>query len=302
MKPDLAQPLVDELLARCHFPAAGTELACAVSGGADSSALAVLATAARCDVTLHHVDHGIRPRSHTEARIVESLAGRLGARFVSHRVVVAPGPNLEARARAARWSVLPAGSVTGHTLDDRAETVLINVLRGAARNGMSPMRDPSRHPIVGLRRCETVQLCRALDLDVVADPSNDDPALVRNRVRHELLPLMNDIATRDCAVLLDRQADVLGDEDALLDRLAGAIDPTDARAVASADPALARRAIRNFILGSWSLRHPPGVDAVERVLEVARGSAVSCEIEGGHRIHRTAQTLRLEPPSPNLIV
>jgi tRNA(Ile)-lysidine synthase len=295
--PASARPLVDELLARCHFPAPGTGLACAVSGGPDSSALAVLATSARCVVTLHHVDHGIRPGSYTEARLVESLAERLGAGFCAHRVVVEPGPNLEARARAARSAVLPASIATGHTLDDRAETVMINLLRGAARTGMSPMRDRARHPIVGLRRCETVRLCRALDLDVVIDPSNDDPSFVRNRVRHELLPLMNDIARRDCAALLDRQADILADEDALLDALAGAIDPTDAKAVTAAQPALARRAIRNFITDSWLREHPPGIDAVERVLAVASGSASSCEIEGGHRVYRTAQKLRLEPPS-----
>ena len=110
----------------------------------------------------------------------------------------------------ARFGCLPDRVATGHTLDDRAETMLINLLRGAARTGLSPLSDPERHPIVALRRSETQALCDSLDVAVVVDPSNDDPAFVRNRVRHEVLPLLNDVSRRDVAVVLDRQADVLG--------------------------------------------------------------------------------------------
>ncbi|MDP8987899.1 MAG: 7-cyano-7-deazaguanine synthase, partial [Actinomycetota bacterium] len=82
-------------------------MAAAVSGGADSSALLVLAVEAGCDVTAVHVDHGLRPGGEAEAEAVAALAHRLGARFVARRVTVVPGPNLEARARSARRSVLP---------------------------------------------------------------------------------------------------------------------------------------------------------------------------------------------------
>lgn len=289
------QPLVDQLLERCTFPPSGTPVACAVSGGADSSALLILATAAGCDVTAHHVDHGLRAGSATEAKLVAASAQRFGAAFVAHTAAVEPGANLEARARAARFALLPEQVATGHTLDDRAETVLINLMRGAARTGLSPMRNPARHPIVGLRRGETQALCEALDVPVVCDPSNDDPAFVRNRVRHEVLPLLNDVSRRDVAALLDRQADLLADEDELLDVLARDIDATDAKAVAAAPVALARRAIRSFVVREWPRDHPPAVDSVERILAVARGTATSCEIEGGHRVHRTNQQLRLEP-------
>ena len=291
------QPLVDQLLTRCRFPAPERRLDCAVSGGADSLALLVLATAARNQVVAHHVDHGLRTGGRDEAKLVEAAAERFGARFVGHRVAVELGSNLEARARAARYQVLPADVATGHTLDDRAETVLINLLRGAARTGLSPLRSSTRHPLVHLRRRETRELCCALDLVVVKDPSNDDPAFVRNRVRHEVLPLLEDVAGRDLAPLLDRQADVLGTEDLLLDELARKIDPTDAQAVAAAHPALARRALRMFITQSWSRGHPPSVDSVDRALEVARGTAVACEIEGGHRVYRSRQRLGLLPPS-----
>jgi len=288
-----AEQLARDLLERCTFPGPGHPLDCAVSGGPDSSALLILATRAGCDVTAHHVDHGLRPGSEREADLVAALADRLGARFVSHRARVEPGANLEARARDARWALLPSGCATGHTLDDRAETMLINLMRGAGRLGLSPLRDPCRHPIVGLRRANTHALCSAFDVAVVWDQTNDDPAFVRNRVRNELLPLLNDISNRDLAPVLDRQADLLADEDDYLDDLAAAIDPTDARALRAAPVVLARRALRNFITDAWSLGHPPSVATTERALDVALGHAASCDLEGGHRIHRTAQKLRL---------
>ena len=302
MTDQAAEQLAADLLLRASFPAAGAPLHCAVSGGADSSALLILASRAGCVVTAHHVDHGLRERSADEANVVARLAGRFGAAFVAHRVEVAAGPNLEARAREARFAVLPEVVATGHTLDDRAETVLINLLRGAARTGLSPLGDHVRHPIIGLRRSETEALCAAFGVAVVEDPTNDDPAFVRNRVRHELLPMMRDISARDVAVLLDRQADVLGEEDAFLDALASEIDATDAKAVAAAPPVLARRALRKFITEGWSRPHPPSVDTVERALEVARGQATSCDLEGGHRIHRTHQKLRLEPRLDSLAI
>lgn len=295
--PASAEPLVDELLRRCTFPRAGTTVNCAVSGGPDSTALVVLASAAGCDVIAHHVDHGLRPASACEAKIVASTAERFGARFIAHQVDLEAGSNLEARARQARYAVLPADVLTGHTLDDRAETVLLNALRGAARRGMSPMGDGHRHPIRALRRAETVALCEQLDLDVVNDPSNLDPGFLRNRVRHELLPLMSSIANRDVALILDRQADVLGAEDELLDTLASSLDPTDAKALAQADPVLARRAIRSWIEREWSVGHPPDAAAVERVLDVARGVATASDIGLGHRVLRSSQRLRIEPSS-----
>src|SRR5205085_8899120 len=125
------ESLTAALLGRCVFPGAGTVVTCAVSGGADSLALLVLAVGAGCEVTAVHVDHGLREGSAAEADLVRAAAARFGAGFVAERVMVAPGANLEARARAARYGVLPADVLTGHTADDQAETVLLNLLRGA---------------------------------------------------------------------------------------------------------------------------------------------------------------------------
>ncbi|NBU15911.1 MAG: tRNA(Ile)-lysidine synthetase, partial [Actinobacteria bacterium] len=135
----LRSPLVDSLLARCNFPPPGTAADCAVSGGPDSMALLVLAVAHGLDVTAVHVDHSIRPGSARDAGLIAPVAARLGAKFVTRTVTVEPGPNLEARARQARFAALPPGSMTGHTADDQAETVLINLLRGAGTAGLSAM-------------------------------------------------------------------------------------------------------------------------------------------------------------------
>ena len=293
----LPSTLIEELLKRCSFPPEGTPLACAVSGGADSLALLLLATAAGCAVTAMHVDHGLRPGAGAEAEVVLAAAARFGARFESHRVSVVAGPNLEARARAARFAVLPPDVATGHTMDDQAETILVNLLRGAGADGLAGMEPGPRHPILGLRRRETHALCAAARLQPVRDESNDDPAFVRNRIRHELLPLCAQVAGRDPVPLLARQAGVLRDEVALLDSLAANLlpDPTDARAVARAERPLARRALRHWLREAGGGEYPPSLAEVDRTMAVAAGTSVGTELTGGRRVRRTGGRLRVEP-------
>jgi len=264
-----------------------------VSGGPDSLALLALATTAGCLVTAVHVDHGLRTGSAGEAAVVAAAAARFGAHFEARRAVVAAGPNLEARARAARYAVLPRDVLTGHTADDQAETVLLNLLRGAGLEGMSGMRADGRRPLLALRREETRALCTALDLTPVFDPSNDDPAFRRNRVRHELLPLLDDIAARDVVPLLARQAALLGADAELISSLADALDPTDARALAAAPVSLARAAIRRWLRAGDEL-HPPDAATVERVLAVARLEARGTDIGDGRRVERHGGRLVLK--------
>ncbi len=285
-------PAARELLPRCTFPPPGTPVTCAVSGGADSLALLVLASAAGCRPTAVHVDHGLRSGSADEYRRVAAVADRLGVDSCTVTVHVGDGPNLEARARAARGGVLPPDALTGHTADDQAETVLINLLRGAALDGLAAMRPGPRHPILALRRDETRSLCRRLAIDVVDDPTNDDRRFLRNRVRHDLLPSLSEAAGRDLVPVLTRQADLLRDEADLLDELATALDPTDARAIAAAPVALARRAIRRWLSGDG---HPPDAATVQRVLDVAAGRALACDVGAGRRVTRSHQRLTLEP-------
>ena len=222
---------------------------------------------------------------------MSAAASRLGAVFRPARVAVAPGPNLEARAREARYGVLPPDVLTGHTADDQAETVLLNLLRGAGLPGLAGMRTVG-HPLLGVRRHETAALCASAGLVPVVDPSNADPAHLRNRVRHELMPVLDALAGRDVAAVLARQATVVRADADLLDELALGFDPTDARALAAAPTPLAARAVRRWLAPELG-GHPPDAATVARVLEVAAGERRACEIEGGVRIERHAQQLQM---------
>ena len=286
-----ATPGLARLLVRCSFPPRGSVVSCAVSGGADSLALLALAAHAGCAVTAIHVDHGLRPESAAEVEVVQAAAARFGAAFQAERVAVSTGSNLEARARSARYAALPSDVLTGHTADDQAETVLLNLVRGAGLTGMGGFR-PDQRPLRRLRRSETQALCAELGLVPVHDASNDDPRFRRNRVRSELLPLLDDIAQRDVAAVLARQADALREDGRLLDELALAIDPTNVIELTSAPVALARRAVRRW-LRSGPERHPPDAATVERVLAVARGDAVACEVGQGRSVRRGSGRLTL---------
>jgi tRNA(Ile)-lysidine synthase len=287
---------VADLLHRSTFPPRGTRLICAVSGGADSLALLVLAVAAGCDVTAIHVDHGLRAGSAQESEVVAAAAARFGARFEARRAPVARGPNLEARARSARVAALPPGFATGHTMDDQAETVLLNLLRGAGPDGMAGMESGARHPMLAVRRHETHALCAHMGLTPVCDTSNADPAFTRNRVRHELLPLCAAVAGRDPVPLLARHATLVRDEVALVEAMAceALPDPADAREVAAASRPLARRAVRRLVGGGGIEGYPPSLAEVERVLGVACGDAVATELSGGRRVRRSGGRLRVE--------
>lgn len=285
-----------DLLARCEFPPSGRALDCAVSGGADSLTLMALGVAHGCLVTAYHVDHGIRPESSHEAAMVEHAAKRVGAAFVPLVVACPSGPNLEARARALRYGVLPSEVATGHTADDQAETILLNLLRGSGRDGLSGMRRGVRHPILSLRRSETVAFANALGVEIVHDRSNEDPKYRRNRVRKELLPLLDDIAGRDLAPVIVRQGDLLRDESALLDELAGHLDPTDVQALRAAPIALTRRALRRWLREHSKDGYFPDSFAIERVLRVVSGEVIACQITDAQRIKRSMGRLLIEDP------
>jgi len=269
---------------------------CGLSGGADSTALVALAVAAGCDVTAVHVHHGLRASADHDAELAAKIAEHLGAGFRMTRVDVEPGANLEARARAARRAALGPEAMTGHTADDQAETVLLALLRGAGATGLGAIGPGRRHPILALRRAETRALCEQLDLVVAEDPSNDDSRFRRNRIRHEVMPLLDDVAQRDVTVLLARTADLLRADDQFLDELAAGIDPTDAAALAAAPSVLGARAIRQWLEHEG---YPPDADSVQRVLAVAAGDAAACELVGGRRVERQANRLLLgTTPAP----
>jgi tRNA(Ile)-lysidine synthase len=304
--PDGPAGLAARLLARCTFPEPGAgPVTLAVSGGPDSLALIILAAQAGLAGTAVHVDHGLRPGSESEGEEVRAVADRFGFRFESRSVVVPPGPDLEARARRARYQALPAGVMTGHTMDDQAETVLLNVMRGAGLDGLAGMKDGApgrpRRPLLALRRTETGAVCGAFALRPLIDPTNRDVRFRRNRVRAELVPLLCDVAGRDVVPVLARQAPILADDARLLDDLAAAIDATDVKSLNRAPSPLARRAVRRWLRSDEAFAdaesHPPSAAEVARVLAVAGGAARACELEGGRRVVRSGGRLHIAAAS-----
>jgi tRNA(Ile)-lysidine synthase len=195
---------VERTVRRHAMLAGGETVLVAVSGGADSVALlhVLLALAPSWRLTLRvlHVDHGLRADSARDADFVRAVGARLGVAVDVERVQVGAG-SLEAAARAARYAALEAGAdrlgaariAVGHTADDQAETVLMRVLGGAGVRGLAaipPVRGRVIRPLLEVRRQALRDVLQAAGLAWVEDPSNRDPKFLRNRIRHELLPLL----------------------------------------------------------------------------------------------------------------
>lgn len=288
---------MEELLACCRFPPPGEALDLAVSGGPDSVALAALAAMAGVRGSIWHVDHGLRSTSADEAGAVEEFAGVLGMPFHLVRDPVPSGPNLEARARALRRDRIPAGAATGHTMDDQAETVLINLARGAGPRGLAGMRPGPSKPLLGIRRADTEAICAALGLIPIRDPSNQSPDFVRNRVRHELLPLLGEIAKRDPIPILARSAAVFRAEDDLLDFQASELDAGDAAALAAAARPLRMRALRRAV--SAISGYPPDRASLERLEElIVRGGRFRLQLSGGVEVQGVRGKIAYRPLGP----
>ena len=184
----------------------------AVSGGPDSIALLHVCCMLRDRgvigaVSAHGVDHGLRPEAGAELTLAAELAGKHGVAFAVTAVSVAPGANLQARARTARWTALAearllAGAdviATGHHHDDRAETVLIRLLRGAPLPalGVLPARDGDRvRPFITASRADVAAHIQRHKLAFAEDPSNSSARFLRVRVRHEVLPLLEQLSPR----------------------------------------------------------------------------------------------------------
>ncbi len=228
-----------------------TTVLCACSGGPDSTAmlhvLATLADEHGLRLVAHGIDHGLRPEATSELEIVARLAASLSIPFGTTRVDVAPGGNLQARARAARYEALEAAAraagtaliATAHTRDDRAETVLLRLLRGSGARGLAvlPPREGSRlRPLVRASRADVLLHLARRRIEFAEDPSNLDTRFARVRIRREILPALRELSPGIDATLAD-----LADE---LRTLVPAADPLAAlgrRQRAQVEEALAHR-------------------------------------------------------------
>lgn len=184
----------------------GPHLAVALSGGADSTALAILASDWAKErsgtVTGLIVDHGLRAESNEEAQLVQRRLAGLG---LSARILEWRGPKpttgIQAAARAARYQLLSDWChhngvlhlLAGHHADDQAETVLLRLLRGAGTTGLGAMRPVTAgivRPLLAVRRSAVEAYAVHRGLEVRQDPTNRDVRVPRNQIRHELLPIL----------------------------------------------------------------------------------------------------------------
>ncbi len=210
----------------------------AVSGGADSlcllDVLDGLETAPGLRLHVAHLDHGLRPESSLDAAAVAAEAGRRGLPYTveRHRPPDDRARRLgpEGAARAVRYAFLRdvkerEGAryiATGHTRDDQAETMLLHLARGsglAGAAGIRPVQGDLWRPLLAVSRHQTAAYCTARDLAPRHDPSNDDLAFSRNKVRHTVLPALETVQHAARANLA-RAAGLLAADLALVERLA----------------------------------------------------------------------------------
>ncbi len=201
----------------------------ALSGGPDSAALAWAVAASGRTARAVSIDHGL-PGSQLLMDAAATIAARLD---LEHAVVaVAAEDDSETALRATRLEALQASLdedeviVTGHTLDDQAETVLGNVLRGsgtAGLGGIPEVRDPFRRPLLGFRRAETRAVATEAGLSFADDPQNEDVSLRRNRLRNETIPGLAAAYNPRLVVALGRLGEAARRDDAILESRAGAV-------------------------------------------------------------------------------
>jgi tRNA(Ile)-lysidine synthase len=277
-------------------------LVLAVSGGPDSMALlhgvahATATQQAAWRPTVAHLDHGLRAESGDDAAFVADAARALGLPVDVRRTDVAAlargeGRSLEDAGREARYRFLEeiagpdALMATAHTADDAAETVLMNLLRGsglAGVRGIPARRGRIVRPLLDERRATLRRLLDGAGVTYRDDPSNADPAFLRNRVRAEVLPLLE--ALRPGAVeSIGRFARLAAEDDQLLDAVAAAElgrrqsgpgSEIDWRDPPSA--ALGRRVLR-LAIGEPA----PSAERLEALMDAASGDRGGVTIELG---------------------
>jgi tRNA(Ile)-lysidine synthase len=294
------------------------QLVTACSGGADSLALAFAAryVASRRDLKYAAViiDHGLQQGSADIAARVRDQLDRLGYHDVTITAVQvdrSAAAGLEAAARDARYRALDTEArarsailMLGHTLDDQAETVLLGLARGSGSRSLAGMASRVGHfvrPFLGIRRATTEQVCAELGLNPWQDPHNADRRFTRVRVRETVLPTLEAELGPGVAEALARTAELVRDDNELLDRLAteasriegmGGTDTLDCSALQAQPPALRRRIIRLWLLthglGDLSLRHLSAVESL--VIDWHGQKAIQIP---GATVTRTAGRLRV---------
>jgi tRNA(Ile)-lysidine synthase len=301
-----------------------TRVLVALSGGSDSVALAHLLTelATRNELRVAavvHLNHQLRPAADAEEAFCGEMAARLGWPFHAHREDVAARAragrrSVEDAARAARYEFfervrvsLDADAIAlGHTRDDQAETFLLRLIRGAGSRGLSgmhPRRGCVIRPLLDCRRRDLRSFLEARGLPFVQDESNDDVSIPRNRVRAELLPLLERRFNPSIVDVLADEAALARDEWEWIQQAArgagaGVVSQRDEQEWLVDLPALerlpgplARLTLRDALVQA-SRGKPVAFRHVEAALQLARG--IGGAVDGpGVRMERRGQSLVL---------
>lgn len=220
-------------VARYDLISPGDRLLLGVSGGQDSVTLtlvlAALAEQLQISLVVGHLHHGLRgAQGDADQRFVSELAQRLGLAFVAETADVAALAEqekcgVEVAGRTARYRFFERAAqehhcnkiALGHTATDRAETVLMNLFRGAGLHGLRgipPRRGNVIRPLILITRQETAEYCRSCDMAACHDVYNADPHYLRNRVRADLLPQLEREYGPGIEEALCRAAENLWDE------------------------------------------------------------------------------------------
>jgi len=289
----------------------GDRVTVALSGGADSLALAVcvafLGPKAGWDCRAIVVNHGLQDDSAQVAARAAAQARDLGLAADVVDVVVDAGGGLEAAARTARYNALLevaaedqiSAILLGHTLDDQAETVLLGLGRGSGPRsiaGMPARVGPFRRPFLGLRRAQTQRICAAAGLDAWSDPHNDDTRFRRSRLRHEVMPLLEDVLGGGVVEALGRTADQVRDDVDFLDDLALTASAGDLRVadLSALAPALRSRVLRLAALDAGVIGSDltaGHLDELDRLVTDWHGQ-VRVELPGRISVVRDREALR----------
>ncbi len=299
----------------------GDRLLVGFSGGVDSMVLLDLLDRARGRSGFHlaamHVNHQLSPHAGKWEAFCRKICRERDIPFRSRKVRVAHGNSTEAAAREARYAALLCGSaehvVLAHNRDDQAETVLLNLLRGAGVRGLAAMplarRMPSRaarggtasvlRPLLDTPRAEIERYARRHRLAWVEDDSNRDSRYLRNFLRNEIVP---GIAARipACRETLARAARHQAEAAALLDELA-AMDGAAADALPVASLRQVPRARAKNLLLSFLSRHGVDVPGAERLEEALRQAMLAKDDArvvvafGPHELRRFSGLLHVVP-------
>jgi len=280
----------------------------ACSGGADSMALAdaAIRTAGAAHVVVLSIDHGLQPTSAAASEGVAAWARGLGAAGVVRRVEVERRASIEAAARDARYAALEAladelglvAILVGHTARDQAETVLMRLLRGTGPAGLAAIasrRGRFVRPLLAIERAAIDAYVAERAVPTWADPMNDDPAITRVRVRHELLPLLRRENPQLDAALV-RLATSASEWLDVIDAIASPLGrfPIDCSVLADHPPAIRKRAVVLALDQLGVDCEATHLEAIDRMVMAESHGEVAIDIREARVIRRYDQ-LECEP-------